>query len=83
RELTRISWAKESVSFARVEEPLRYRRAATWLAGTHDCALDLDALGVPVDASTTEALKALRTAKKGRRREVVLDALRSRRERAA
>jgi hypothetical protein len=79
RKLTRISWAKESVSFAVTEEPLNYRRAVTWVAGTMDCAEDLDALGVPVDASANDALRILREAKKGRRREIVLDAIRYRR----
>lgn len=82
RELTRISWAKESVSFAMTEEPLHYQRAVTWVAGTRDCADDLDALGVPVDASANDALRALREAKKGRRREVVLDAIRYRKDAA-
>lgn len=83
RELTRISWAKESVSFAMTEEPLRYKRAMTFVAGTKECANDMDAIGVPADASAAAALKALRDAKKGRRREVVLDAIRYRRDQAA
>lgn len=83
RDLTRISWAKESVSFAQTDEPLRYVRAVTWIAGTKECADDLDALGVPIDASASDALSALRLANRGKRREIVLDALRCRRERAA
>lgn len=81
RDLTRISWAKESVSFARTDEPLKYVQAVTWIAGTKECADDLDALDVPMDASASDALAALRRAQIGRRREVVLDALRHRRER--
>lgn len=82
RELTRISWAKEVVSFGVTDEPLDYRRAITFAAGTKDCATDLDELGVPVDTSANDALRALREAKKGRRREVVLDAIRYRKDAA-
>lgn len=83
RELTRISWAKEVVTFAMTEEPLRYTRAVTWVAGTKDCANDLEELGVPVDTPANAAIRILRDAKRGRRRDVVLDAIRYRRDQAA
>lgn len=83
RDLTRISWARESVSFAVTQEPLTYKRAQTWIAGTLDCAKALDEIGVPLDAPSGDAIKALREAKQGRRKEIVLDALRYRRDAAA
>ena len=80
RELSRISWAKEKVTFAMTTEPLRYHAAAVWLAGTAECAHLLDNIGFPIDGSGNGAVAALRSAGEPRRREVVLDAVRYRRE---
>ncbi len=80
RELSRISWAKEKVSFAMTTEPLRYRRAIVYQAGTKECADLLDELGFPIDGSGNAAVKFLRDHKQGRAREVVQDAVRHRRE---
>jgi KaiC/GvpD/RAD55 family RecA-like ATPase len=83
RELSRIAWAREKVTFARTLEPLRYRQAVTWAAGTQECARILDEIGYPVDGSGNGAVKALRDAKEGRARDIVLDAVRYRRDTAA
>jgi hypothetical protein len=81
RDVARMSWIPERVAFHRLDEPLRFvRSAAAWPAGTKDTATDLDALGVALDASSTTALAALRTAGKPRRKTVVLAALRFRKE---
>lgn len=80
RELSRISWAKEKVTFAVTNEPLRYKRATVWLAGTKDVADLLDDLGFPIDGSGNAAVKFLRSHDQGRKRELVHDAVRYRRE---
>lgn len=80
RELSRISWAKEKVTFAMTTEPLRYRRAVVWQAGTKECADLLDELGFPIDGTGNAAVKFLRDHGQGRSREVVQDAVRYRRE---
>lgn len=81
RESTRISWAKEKVTFAMTTEPLRYHRAIVWAEGTKDVAEQLDRINFPVDGTGTAASTALRDAGTPRRREVVLDAVKYRRER--
>ncbi len=83
RDSSRISWAKERVSFAMTTEPLRYKRAVVWAAGVKDCAELLDELDYPLDGSGNGAVKLLRMASTPRSRDVVLDAVRYRRERAA
>ncbi|MGO8686638.1 MAG: DnaB-like helicase N-terminal domain-containing protein [Candidatus Dormibacteria bacterium] len=50
-----------------------------YLAGTLECAADLNHLGVPLDASTRDAQEALRRIGKSRRRAIVVDAMRYRR----
>jgi hypothetical protein len=79
--LTRVRWVPDIVDLAMLEEPLRFARAHhTWAPGTAECAADLDALGLPLDVSANAAQKALRDAGKGRKRNVVLDAVGWRRE---
>lgn len=80
RELSRISWAKEKVTFAMTNEPLRYRRAVVYLAGTAEVADLLDELDFPLDGTGNAAVKFLRDHGKGRKRELVHDAVRHRRE---
>jgi len=80
RELTRINWAPERVSFDLRLDPLRYDQAEQgYLAGTREVIDLLDALGVDPDARTGEAQAALRAAGTGRRRALVIDAQRARR----
>lgn len=82
RDLARMSWVPEKVSFMLAEEPLRYVRIADeWPAGTGETANLLDRLGVALDASTREAQKRLRDIGEGRRRHLVTAALRWRRQR--
>lgn len=79
RDLTRISWAPEKVTFDLRLDPLRYEQVAqAYLAGTAEVAALLDALEVPADASSRQAQAALKSADEPRRRAVVLDALRYR-----
>jgi hypothetical protein len=79
RHLTRINWAPEQVTFDLRLDPLRYEQVAqAYLAGTAEVAALLDALEVPLDASSRQAQAALKSASEPRRRAVVLDAIRYR-----
>lgn len=81
RKLSRLSWVPEKVTYTIGQEPLRYVRSGRgWIAGTGETAKLLDAHQVPVDAKVNDAVRALRQAGEGRRRQVVADALRYRRE---
>lgn len=82
--VSRLSWVPARLQLTLVEGPPdRYRRAAqNWPAGTAECAADLDRLDVSRAAGANEAQRALRQADKGRRRLVVLAALKYRRETA-
>jgi hypothetical protein len=51
-----------------------------WPAGTADCAALLDQYDVPLDATTRDAIQALRRRDSGKRRSVVVAALRYRRD---
>jgi hypothetical protein len=69
----RMGWVPERVTFALREEPLRFDPVVgDWPEGTVETADLLDHLGVPLDASTRTAQKALRDAGEGRRREVIV-----------
>ena len=82
RELARMSWIPERVTFGLTEDPLGYRRlAGDWPAGTREAAEALDRLGVPVEVCARVAQRALKDAGEGRRKQVVVAALRWRRER--
>lgn len=82
RDLARMSWVLPNVTFRLSEEPLRYTRLADdWPEGTGEVANILDRLKVPLDASTRQAQKALQTIDEGRRRQVVVAAIRWRVER--
>ena len=75
-----VSWVPEEVTLRRSEEPLTHRWIEdAWPAFTADVAGVLDAMGVPVDASDNVAAAALRGGGCGRRKSVVLAALRFRR----
>jgi AAA domain len=81
RELSRMEWVPENVVLGRFDDPLRYLRlAGDWPDGTGETANILSRLGVPLDASTRVAQKALKDADEGRRRAVVSAALQWRRE---
>ena len=79
----RPGWLPPHVDLVQLDGPLRWAVATgTWPEGTAETARVLDTLGVPLDASGRAAQRALRDAGEGRRRDVVLAALRYRRDRA-
>ena len=82
REVSRMAWVPDKVTFAMSEEPLRYRRlTGDYPEHTGETANLLDRLGVPLDASTRTAAAALKALGEGRRRQVVIAALRFRKDR--
>lgn len=62
RKASRVSWVPEFVNIRRSENPhLSFSRAAAgWPDGTKQKALELEAAGVPVDATRSVAIKLLR-----------------------
>lgn len=82
RELSRMPWVPEKVTFSLTEEPLRFQRLVDdWPAGTKETAEDLDRLAVPTTMSVRAAQQALKDAEMPRRKQVVAAAQRWRRER--
>jgi hypothetical protein len=83
REKTRVSYVPAEVTLTRETDPvLRHVLApATWPAGTAEVAGLLDDLGVAIDASSTVAATALTKNGTGRRKAVILSALKYRRGR--
>jgi hypothetical protein len=80
RELSRVSWAPDHVAFAQGDDPLRYVRTGDqYPAGTEEVAALLDALDLAENVTTRDAVTALRKTGNGRRRVLVLAALRYRR----
>lgn len=81
REAARIGWVPERVALNKLVDPMLtfVPVAAAWPLGARECAEDLDALGVDLDASVRVALAALRDAGRGRRQAVVQAALKWRR----
>lgn len=81
--LTRVRWVPDHVDLVMTDDPLTFRLAAgtVWLPGTSDLAADIDALGLPLDASSREAQDALRQAGKGRKMAAIREAVKYRRER--
>jgi len=81
----RMSWYPEQTDIE-VKSGQRGYSFATeqrgYKEGTSECVADLESLGVPLDATLAAAQAALKGADKGRRRQVVADALRFRRESA-
>ncbi len=80
---SRVPWVAGEVNFDRQEEPLRHVLAAenSWPAGTAEFARLLDGLNVPLDSTVVSALAVLKAAGHGRRKMLVLQALRFRRTR--
>lgn len=79
----RIGWVPEVVALERSTHPLVHRVAeASKPTGTVECAVALDQLGVPLNATRREAAAALKAAGESRRNAVIGAALRHRRERA-
>jgi len=84
REVARMGWVKEKVSFAIQEEPeLTFERTDRgWPLGTELVANVIDCLGIPLETSANQTQKLLREAGEKHRREVITAAVRWRRERA-
>jgi len=81
RDLARMAWVPANVTFTMTEEPLAFRRVdQDWPAGTRETAEVLDRLGVPLLATARAAQQALKEAGEGRRKQVLVAALRWRRE---
>jgi hypothetical protein len=79
----RVPWVPDEINLTLVTEPrVRHQLAQTTApAGTAEAAALLDRLNVPDDATAAVATAALRAADCGRRKEVVLAALKLRRDR--
>jgi hypothetical protein len=75
---SRVSWVPEQVTLERNEEPLLRHVVSpySWPAGTAETAAALTELGIGGDATTEQAITALRKAEKGKRRAAVCAALR-------
>ena len=70
------------VTFGLLEEPLRYRRLTDdWPEGTGETANLLDRLEVPAERVDKDSAAALKAIGEGRRRQVVIAALRFRKDR--
>ncbi|NLG67123.1 MAG: AAA family ATPase [Actinobacteria bacterium] len=81
RDAARMAWVPERVSFHLEQDPLRYTRIERdWPTGTMEVADTLDRLGVPLQAKARAAQAALKEAGEGRRKQVVVAALRWRRQ---
>jgi len=80
---SRVPWVPAEIAIDRLEEPtLRHVLAGdSWPAGTSDVALLLDELDVALDATVVAAASALRTAGTGKRKALVMAALKFRRTR--
>ena len=82
RELARMSWVPESLTFKISESPLDFVRAANdWPEGTDEVAYWLDKYEVPLGATCSAVMKVLREHGTPKRKQLVLAALRFRRER--
>jgi len=80
---SRVQSTQRTFIILREEDPITRHvlRPQDYVAGTQECGQLLDELSVDLNASITIALAALRNADKGRRKQVVVDALRWRRTR--
>ena len=81
---SRVPWVPETVRIVRDEQPhLRhYHDDQAIPAGAHKAMLKLDEVGVPLDATGSQAVEALRRADRGARKADVLAAVKARREAA-
>lgn len=82
RDAARMGWVPERVTLRLESDPVLRFVATTegWPLGTLEVAAALDRLRVPLDASAQVALAELRKVNEGRRKAVVLAALRHRRQ---
>ncbi len=83
RELSRMGWVPEKVTFLELSDPLHYARANDdWPPGTRELAELLDRLHVPLDATPTQARQVLTDNKTPKRKQLILAAKRYRYERS-
>jgi hypothetical protein len=77
----RQSWVPEVVDLVRLDDPLRFERAAeiSWPPGTREAAALLDQLKIPLGVTVRDAQAKLRSQGKGLRRDVIGAAVRWRR----
>ena len=81
RDVARMPWVPEKVTFHIAEDPLTFTRlAGDWPAGTGETANLLDRLEVPLEATVRTAQAALKAVDEGRRQLVIRAALTWRRE---
>lgn len=83
----RVAWGPDRIEIDKVESDdgiVTYRMAGNrgFVAGTKECAADLDRLGAAVTISRNKAAEVLRKAGLGRKTTVVTDAVRWRKEQA-
>ena len=82
RDVARMNWVPEKVTFGLLDDPLRYQRlTGDDPVGTAETANMLSRFGVPLDASVRTAMAALKAKKEGRRWDMVSAAMRFRRDR--
>jgi hypothetical protein len=82
RELARMSWVPEQITFKINTSPLDFvRLASDWPAGTDEVAYWLDKYDVALGATCSAAMAVLREHDVPKRKQLVLAALRYRRER--
>jgi hypothetical protein len=83
RELSRMGWVPEKVTFLELSDPLHYARASDdWPPGTRELAELLDRLHVPLDATPTQTRQILTDNKTPKRKQIILAAKRYRYERS-
>jgi hypothetical protein len=79
--LSRLGWVADHLGLTIHDDPLRFGRVAKmWIAGVTECVEEINKLHLPVDVSANAAFMALKDAKQGRRRAVVLQAVAYRKE---
>jgi hypothetical protein len=80
---SRVPWVPSEVVLDRQTEPVLHHVLASERFGSDviEVANRLDGLNVPTDSSATVAMAALKSAGAGRRKALVLDALKLRRQR--
>ena len=83
RRFARMSWVPARLAFAIREDPLVFQRlAGDWPEGTGEAANLMDRLGLATDVNSRDAQARLKAAGEPRRRQIVLAAIRWRKERA-
>lgn len=78
----RMGWVPETIHLELREDPTRYEPVHdSWPAGTMECVLRIDELDLPTDMSSRAAQAALKAAGLGMKRQIIVAAVRFRRDR--